>query len=251
MADVPKIALAAAVVGGYVLGRTKKGRVAFAMATYLAGRRVGLEPQQLLIEGVKRLRELPQFADLNEQLRGEVLDAGRKAMGVVADRKLADLAESLHARTQRIGSKAEEEEEPEDENEPEEEEEEPEDENEPEEEEEPEDENEPEEEEPEDENEPEEEEEEEPAPRRRAAAARKRDEDREAGSRHGRGGARPEKSSAARKAPAKKAPPVKKAVGKKAAPAKTTDAARKSSATPKKTAANKTAAKKTSAGRRR
>lgn len=59
MADVPKAALAAAVLGGYVLGRTKKGRVAFAMATYLAGRRIGLEPQQMLAEGIKRLRELP------------------------------------------------------------------------------------------------------------------------------------------------------------------------------------------------
>ncbi|MFF7751584.1 SRPBCC family protein [Streptomyces sp. NPDC007971] len=67
--------------------RTKKARVAFAAATYLAGRRFGLEPQQLLAEGIERLRELPQFADLNEQLRGEVLDAGRKAMSAVADRK--------------------------------------------------------------------------------------------------------------------------------------------------------------------
>ncbi|MFD7003679.1 histone protein, partial [Streptomyces mirabilis] len=127
MADVPKIALAAAVLGGYVLGRTKKGRVAFGAATYLAGRRFGLEPQQLLTEGVKRLRELPQFADLNEQLRGEALDAGRKALSAVADRKLADLADSLHQRTERIGSKGKEEpqdedEEPEDEYEEEEEE---------------------------------------------------------------------------------------------------------------------------------
>ncbi|MFD8079106.1 histone protein, partial [Streptomyces sp. NPDC059718] len=117
MADVPKIALGAAVLGGYVLGRTKKGRVAFGMATYLAGRRFGLEPQQLLTEGVKRLRGLPQFADLNEQLRGQALDAGRKALSAVADRKLADLADSLHQRTERIGKGKEEpeEEEPEDE----------------------------------------------------------------------------------------------------------------------------------------
>ncbi|GHI02798.1 hypothetical protein Scel_11190 [Streptomyces cellostaticus] len=54
MNDVPKIALAAGVLGGYVLGRTKKARVAFAAATYLAGRRFGLEPQQLLAEGIKR-----------------------------------------------------------------------------------------------------------------------------------------------------------------------------------------------------
>lgn len=128
MAEVPKIALAAAVLGGYVLGRTKKGRVAFGAATYLAGRRFGLEPQQLLTEGVKRLRELPQFADLNEQLRGEALDAGRKALSAVADRKLADLADSLHQRTDRIGGRGKEEpqdedEEPEDEYEEEEEEE--------------------------------------------------------------------------------------------------------------------------------
>lgn len=127
MADVPKIALAAAVLGGYVLGRTKKGRVAFGAATYLAGRRFGLEPQQLLTEVVKRLRELPQFADLNEQLSGEALFAGRTALSAVADRKLADLADSLHQRTERIGSKGKEEpqdedEEPEDEYEEEEEE---------------------------------------------------------------------------------------------------------------------------------
>ncbi|MFE2587006.1 histone protein, partial [Streptomyces sp. NPDC059378] len=64
MNDVSKIALAGAVAGGYVLGRTKKGKAAFAMATYLAGRRFGLEPQQLLTEGVKKLRELPQFEEL-------------------------------------------------------------------------------------------------------------------------------------------------------------------------------------------
>ncbi|MFF3467207.1 histone protein [Streptomyces sp. NPDC002619] len=252
MADVPKIAFAAAVLGGYVLGRTKKGRVAFGMATYLAGRRFGLEPQQLLTEGVKRLRELPQLADLNEQLRGEVLDAGRKAMSAVADRKLADLADSLHQRTERIGSKGKEEpqgedEEPEDEyeedEEPEEEGEEAEDEYEEDEEEEPE-ELEEEEEEPEDEQEQEEEEPEKPSPRRRHAA-RKPDEGHDGGARRGRE-RRPERA-AARRVPAKKSAPTKKAAAQKTAPAKKTSAARKSSAPPKRTAAKKTAAEKTTA----
>ncbi|MFB7992385.1 histone protein [Streptomyces sp. NPDC056002] len=244
MADVPKIALAAAVLGGYVLGRTKKGRVAFAMATYMAGRRFGLEPQQLLTEGVKRLRELPQFADLNEQLRGEVLEAGRKAMSTVADRKLADLADVLHQRTESIGSKGKEEpqddgEEPEDEYEegeepegkgPEEGEgEEAEDEYEVDEEEEPE----------EDEEEPEEEEEPERSTPRRSRAARKPDEDRDGGSRRDRGGARRPERGAARKAHAKKSAPAKKT------------AARKSAARPKKSAAKKTAAKQASSRRRR
>ncbi|MFE5766476.1 histone protein, partial [Streptomyces sp. NPDC056492] len=99
MEDTTKIALAAAVAGGYILGRTKKGRLAFSIATYLAGRRFGLEPGQLLKEGASRLKEMPQFADLTEQLRGEALDAGRQALATAANRKLTDLAGALHERT--------------------------------------------------------------------------------------------------------------------------------------------------------
>ncbi|MET9902877.1 histone protein [Streptomyces sp. NPDC006446] len=97
-----KVVLAAAVVGGYVLGRTKKGRLALSIATYLAGRRFGLEPRQLAAEGMRRLGEIPQVAELQEQLRGEVLEAGRKAMSAAADRGMATLADSLSDRTSRL-----------------------------------------------------------------------------------------------------------------------------------------------------
>lgn len=70
MDNKEKVALAAAVVGGYVLGRTKKGRMALSIATYLAGRRFGLEPRQLAAEGMRRLGEIPQVAELQEQLQG-------------------------------------------------------------------------------------------------------------------------------------------------------------------------------------
>jgi len=181
MDDKEKVALAAAVVGGYVLGRTKKGRLALSVATYLAGRRFGLEPRQLAAEGMRRLGEIPQFAELQEQLRGEVLEAGRKAVTAAADRGMSTLADAISDRTARIGEKAdlpeeeyapeeedaeyEEEEEPEGEEEEEEEEEEPEDEYEYE------DEGEEEEEEPEEE-EPEEEEPEEERPQRRRSSPR-------------------------------------------------------------------------------
>jgi hypothetical protein len=108
MNNTTKIALAAALVGGYVLGRAKKGRLAFAVATYLAGRRFGLEPQQLLTEGLRRLQDMPQFEDLNEQVRGGFKDAGRKALTAAADRKFAELADSLHERTARIGAEKDE-----------------------------------------------------------------------------------------------------------------------------------------------
>ncbi|MFB8033838.1 histone protein, partial [Streptomyces sp. NPDC056004] len=118
MDGTAKVTLAAALVGGYVLGRTKKGRLALTIATYLAGRRFGLEPRQLAAEGMRRLGEIPQFAELQEQVKGEAFDAGRKAVAAAADRGMSSLADAISDRTARLGEKqdeGEEEEEPEEE----------------------------------------------------------------------------------------------------------------------------------------
>ncbi|MGW7548735.1 hypothetical protein ACWGKQ_47595 [Streptomyces sp. NPDC054770] len=111
MNDTTKAGLAAAVAAGYVLGRTKKARVAFAMATCLAGRRFGLDPQQLLTTGLRKIGDVPGVAELNEQVRGELLGAGRQALAAAADRRLTDLVDSLHERTLRIGQEKDEDEE--------------------------------------------------------------------------------------------------------------------------------------------
>ncbi|MFE7046140.1 histone protein [Streptomyces atratus] len=203
MDDTAKVTLAAAVVGGYVLGRTKKGRLALTIATYLAGRRFGLEPRQLAAEGMRKLGEIPQFAELQEQLKGEVFDAGRKAVAAVADRGMSSLADALSDRTARLGEKQgdEEEYEPEEggaeyeeEQEPEEEEEEP---------------------------EPEEEEEEpeEKQPKRRrssrqSAQPRGGAASKKAAPAHG------DKSRTAKESAARKKAPPKKTAAKKTAPAK-------------------------------
>ncbi|MFC5785931.1 histone protein [Streptomyces aureus] len=260
MNDTTKIALAAAVAGGYVLGRTKKARLAFGVATYLAGRRFGLNPQQLLTQGLQKLGDVPGVGELNEQVRGQLLDAGRGALVAAADRSLVSLADSLHERTLRVGEKdedeeeegeepeEEEEEEPEEEEEEEEEPEEEEGEEPKEEEEEPEEEEEeePEEEEEEEPEEEEEETEEEPPRRRRASRAKRTAPTKKRA---------PAKKTAAKKAPAKKAAakkaPAKKAAAKKA-PAKKAAAkkapAKKAAA--KKSTAKKSTAKKTAARRR-
>jgi hypothetical protein len=102
MKDTTKIALAAGVASGYALGRAKKGRAALAVATYLISRRSGLSPRRLATEGVQKLGEVPQVGALKEQMRGDVLDAGKKAVGTVVDRKLGDLAGTLHERTLRL-----------------------------------------------------------------------------------------------------------------------------------------------------
>ena len=105
MDNQTKVALAAAVAGGYVLGRTKKGKLALTVATYLAGRRFGLEPRQLAAEAVSRLGQLPQVAELQEQFKGDVLEAGRKAVAAVADRGMSSLADTLQSRTSALGDK--------------------------------------------------------------------------------------------------------------------------------------------------
>ncbi|WP_037837892.1 hypothetical protein [Streptomyces sp. NRRL S-337] len=226
MNERTKIMLAAAMAGGYVLGRTKKGRLALTAASYLAGRQSGLDPRQLVSDGVRKLGDIPQVADLGDQLRGEVMDAGRKALTSAATRQLASLAETLQDRTRRLQlgpEEYEDEEEEEYEEEPEEEDEEPEEEEEEEEEgaHDREDEEEP------DEEEPDEEEEDEEPPRRGGGA---------------RGERAPEKKIAGKQAPAKKA--AKKAPARKAA-AKKAPAAKKTAKAAKKAPAKKSAAKKT------
>ncbi|MFD0459966.1 hypothetical protein ACFQ2H_37365 [Streptomyces violaceoruber] len=46
-----RTAMAAAVAGGYLLGRTKKAKLAFAVGSYLVGRRVGLSPARCSARG--------------------------------------------------------------------------------------------------------------------------------------------------------------------------------------------------------
>ncbi|MFH8445028.1 hypothetical protein ACH4D3_27900 [Streptomyces sp. NPDC018026] len=94
-----RTAMAAAVAGGYLLGRTKKAKLAFAVGSYLVGRRVGLSPGQVLGQGLGSLQRAPQFQELTDQVRGELLTAGRAAVTAAANRRLTTLADTLRDRT--------------------------------------------------------------------------------------------------------------------------------------------------------
>ncbi|MGV9511257.1 hypothetical protein ACWDQZ_37295 [Streptomyces tendae] len=94
-----RTAMAAAVAGGYLLGRTKKAKLAFAVGSYLVGRRVGLSPGQVLGQGLGSLQRAPQFQELSDQVRGELLTAGRAAVTAAANRRLTGLADTLRDRT--------------------------------------------------------------------------------------------------------------------------------------------------------
>jgi hypothetical protein len=114
-----KAALAAGIAGGYVLGRTKKAKLALAVASYVVGRRIPLNPRQLADEGMRRIRENPHVAELGGQLRGELLQAGRTAASAAVNRRIESMADTLHARTEALSSGHEEGEEEEEEQEPE------------------------------------------------------------------------------------------------------------------------------------
>ncbi|GAB3114346.1 hypothetical protein GCM10027160_19970 [Streptomyces calidiresistens] len=231
MDDTTKTALVTGLATGYLLGRTKKARIAFAVATYVAGRRFGLNPRDLAAQGVRKLRENPQFAELGDRVSGDLVDAGRAAAVAAVSRRLGSLTETLQERNAALraaaGGPPSGREEPEEEPEEDEESEEPEEGEEPEEEPEPEEEDEEPEEEPEPEEEDEEPEEEKPEPSPRA------------------GGGKAKKRDGGRRSPAKKAPAKKTAAGKTTSKKSTAKKAAAKKSTAKKSTAKKTARKTT------
>ncbi|MFG3346292.1 ABC transporter substrate-binding protein [Streptomyces sp. NPDC048018] len=82
-----------ALIGGYLLGRTKKGKLALGLAMALAGSRV--KPAQL----GKSLAKSPILSHVNQQVRGELMSAGKAAATTVLNAKAEHLADALHGRT--------------------------------------------------------------------------------------------------------------------------------------------------------
>ncbi|MEU7313817.1 hypothetical protein [Streptomyces sp. NPDC007083] len=107
MEESCKKAVIAAVAGGYLLGRTRKAKLALVLGTAVAGRRLGLDPQELVSKGLRKLSGTPQFAALTEQVQEELVGAARTALSSVTDRRIEAVTESLRGRTERLGSRGE------------------------------------------------------------------------------------------------------------------------------------------------
>ena len=216
-----RMGLGLAVGAGYLLGRTKKLKMAVAVGGLVAGKKLNLSPRMVAELLQQQLRNNPQFKEIGDQLREDLRGVGKAASGAMVERQLDALSDRLHGRTSQMRDQltgavpgGREDDEADDEYEDEEpEEDEPED-SASQEDEEPEDE---EQEDEEPENEEPEDEESEPAAKKTPAR-------------------RPSAKKAAKKAPAKKAP-AKKAAAKKA-PAKKT-AAKKTSAAKKPTSGSR------------
>jgi len=87
-------------LAGYVLGRLKKGRAAVGLAMWAAG--VKADPKALLRQGLLTLANSDEGRDLLMQLRGPMLEAGRKAAGATIEGQVSALTAALQKRTSRL-----------------------------------------------------------------------------------------------------------------------------------------------------
>ncbi|MGW2939618.1 DNA primase [Streptomyces sp. NPDC001156] len=97
-----RTALGLAIGAGYVLGRTKKMKLAFAVGSLVAGKRMQLSPKALAELVNQQLRNNPQFKELADQLRQNVRGVGKAASGALVERQIEGLAERLHGRTDQV-----------------------------------------------------------------------------------------------------------------------------------------------------
>lgn len=94
--------VALGVAGGYLLGRTKKLRLALMFGGMVAGRRIG-GPRELLAQGAELLSRSPEVARLSEDVRSRLLDAGKRAAVAAATRQVESLTDRVSERIGALG----------------------------------------------------------------------------------------------------------------------------------------------------
>jgi hypothetical protein len=97
-----RVGLGLAVGAGYFLGRTKKLKLAFAVGTLVAGKRMNLSPKMLADLASQQLRNNPQFKEIGDQLREDMRGVGKAASGAMLERQLDAFADRLHGRTAQV-----------------------------------------------------------------------------------------------------------------------------------------------------
>ncbi|MBM9506325.1 hypothetical protein [Actinacidiphila acididurans] len=83
-----------AVVGGYMLGRTKKAKLALGLGMFLAGKKFALDGDAL-----RKALGSPVIGELNGQVREQIVDATRTAAKEALTKRVGGIADSLHERS--------------------------------------------------------------------------------------------------------------------------------------------------------
>ncbi|MEU0131937.1 hypothetical protein [Streptomyces sp. NPDC006289] len=93
--------IATALVGGYLLGRTKKAKVAVGLGMFLAGRKLSLDPRQL----GQLVADSPLLGGVTDQLRSELIGATKSAAGSALTRRMNRLSDSLSDKAQGLDAR--------------------------------------------------------------------------------------------------------------------------------------------------
>jgi hypothetical protein len=94
--------LAAAVIGGYVLGRTKKGGAALALASWLSSNQAGPQAMSMARKGLTQVAQSEQAAQIMKQVRGPLMEAAQKAATQAVLSRVTAISNGLTARTQAL-----------------------------------------------------------------------------------------------------------------------------------------------------
>ncbi|WP_175435769.1 DNA primase [Streptomyces hawaiiensis] len=94
-----RMGLGLAVGAGYLLGRTKKLKMAVAVGGLVAGKKLNLSPRMVADLLQQQLRNNPQFKEIGDQLREDLRGVGKAASGAMVERQIDALADRLHGRT--------------------------------------------------------------------------------------------------------------------------------------------------------
>ncbi|MFD8393297.1 DNA primase [Streptomyces sp. NPDC059680] len=97
-----RTALGLAIGAGYLLGRTKKLKMAVAVGSLVAGKKLNLGPGALAAVARQQLRDNPQFKEIGDQLREDLRGVGKAASGAMVERQMSALADRLHDRTAQV-----------------------------------------------------------------------------------------------------------------------------------------------------
>ncbi|UOB09184.1 DNA primase [Streptomyces sp. HP-A2021] len=97
-----RVGLGLAIGAGYLLGRTKKLKMAMAVGGLVAGKKMNLSPRMVADLVQQQLRNNPQFKEIGDQLREDLRGVGKAASGAMVERQLDAVANRLHGRTAQV-----------------------------------------------------------------------------------------------------------------------------------------------------
>lgn len=94
--------VAAAAATGYVLGRRKRLKLAIAVGSMLAGKRLATDPRGMLRQAGEFVESRPELAKLSDQVRTTLYTAARGAAVGVVGQRIDRLSDSIRDRSDRL-----------------------------------------------------------------------------------------------------------------------------------------------------